>query len=36
MTAGALEEWFPPEAVVRVPVDGGLKAVLENVERFPV
>jgi hypothetical protein len=36
MPAGPLKEWFPPGAVVRVPIDGGVEAFLEVVERFPL
>lgn len=36
MPSRSLEERFPPGAIVRVPVDGGLEAFLEIVERFPV
>ena len=35
MPAGPGEERFPPGAIVCVPVDGGIKAFLEIVERFP-
>jgi hypothetical protein len=34
--AGALQERFPPGAAVHIPVDGGIEAVFEIVERFPV
>jgi hypothetical protein len=36
MPAGPLQERFPPGAVVRVPIDGGIEALLEVVERFPL
>ncbi len=36
MPPGPLKERFPPGAIVRVPVDGGIEAVLEIVERLPV
>ena len=35
MTAGPHKQWFPPSAVVYVPIDGGIEAVFEIGERFP-
>lgn len=36
MTASPFEKRFPPGAIIRVPGDRRLKAVLEIVQRFPV
>ena len=36
MPPSPLEERLPPGAIIGVPVDRGIEAVLEIVERFPV
>jgi hypothetical protein len=36
MTFGALAEWFPPTAIVHIPIDRRFEVVFDVVQRFPL